>query len=294
MSNLKLDSETSSDQKQLKPLIQLLCRILRDNANITISAECLRRSKFNDPSITPQLWKLLHLLLNFHEEDVIRGWNGGLGDCNLGGVDAFQAGASSSGGLYDGDNITTNNKNREFIVKLVKKSMTGLGYFNSDLNQLPENMEWGSRELLVAFGWLMCRVGVMRRFMRRRLKMFGDGEESLLGVFGAKRDGEKSMINSLRIGNTINDKLSGKNEENDISKENINLNLLLNVEKVLVVNTKLKMNLCLLGNMQQELLKKKHKIYTATQQTKSGGVSRIKSGKGRHEYTDSNNYIRIE
>ena len=59
-------------QGELKSLIQLLCRILKENAGIHITPETIRRSKFDDPSTTPQLWKLLHLVLNHHEKELVR------------------------------------------------------------------------------------------------------------------------------------------------------------------------------------------------------------------------------
>jgi hypothetical protein len=52
------------------------------------------------------------------------------------------------------------------MVTYVKKMMQRRGYYSGEFAKLPRNMTHGSRELLLAVGWLICRENVIQRFMK--------------------------------------------------------------------------------------------------------------------------------
>ena len=47
----------------------------------------------------------------------------------------------------------------------VKTEMKMRGFVARSFHELPNDMTEGSRELLLAFGWLMCRSGLIEMFM---------------------------------------------------------------------------------------------------------------------------------
>ena len=47
----------------------------------------------------------------------------------------------------------------------VKGEMQNRGFVSRELMVLPRDMSYGSRELLLAIGWLMCKEHVMDDFM---------------------------------------------------------------------------------------------------------------------------------
>lgn len=49
----------------------------------------------------------------------------------------------------------------------VKTEMKMRGFVSRSFHELPNDMSHGSRELLLAFGWLMCRSGLIELFMEQ-------------------------------------------------------------------------------------------------------------------------------
>ena len=52
-------------------------------------------------------------------------------------------------------------------VIYVKREMAERGFYSRDFANLPGNMVNGSRELLLALGWLMCKENIFQCFMVR-------------------------------------------------------------------------------------------------------------------------------
>ena len=53
----------------------------------------------------------------------------------------------------------------EELVIFVKHELQQRGFCSRDFASLPHDMSDGSRELLLALGWLLCREHVINRFM---------------------------------------------------------------------------------------------------------------------------------
>lgn len=53
-------------------------------------------------------------------------------------------------------------------VVYVKREMAERGFYSRDFANLPESQTRGSRELLLSFGWLMCKENIIHRFMNNR------------------------------------------------------------------------------------------------------------------------------
>jgi hypothetical protein len=54
------------------------------------------------------------------------------------------------------------------VVVYVKRELQRYGFVSKDFATLPNDMSCGSRELLLALGWLMCKENVIDKFMRNR------------------------------------------------------------------------------------------------------------------------------
>ena len=228
-----------------------MCSILKDNADISITAETFRKSKYDNPTSTPHLWDLMHLVLNYHEKDLFQGLH-----------------------LKDASNVgVCNNQNisEAFKVKYVKKSMVELGYLSENFMSLPEDMGQGSRELLLAFGWLMCKIRLIERFVKRKVKMFDDDDASLMEVFG-----EKNNFDEMSELKKIKSEQHFENKNSNDFKNIKSSELLCKLHKSLHLNNKLKVNINLLINMHHQLEKKKFKIYQATLKTGQKGTYKFK------------------
>lgn len=58
----------------------------------------------------------------------------------------------------------------------VKTEMKMRGFVARSFHELPNDMSDGSRELLLAFGWLMCRSGLIEIFMEQCCTFLDGGE----------------------------------------------------------------------------------------------------------------------
>ena len=54
----------------------------------------------------------------------------------------------------------------EELVVYVKTELQKRGFISRDLTSLPLDMTSGSRELLLALGWLLCKEDIVARFMK--------------------------------------------------------------------------------------------------------------------------------
>ncbi|GCC31628.1 tubulin epsilon and delta complex protein 1 isoform X1 [Chiloscyllium punctatum] len=121
----------------IKEAIAALCKVLvgirgRDGAAIAvnISPEMFRKAKFNRNEVTTEFWKLLHWLLKLVNVD------------------------RSSEVLELADQI-----------KYVKAVVCYYGYGFMDFYQLPMDGSLGSRDLILAFSWLLQRIHLLEQLL---------------------------------------------------------------------------------------------------------------------------------
>lgn len=134
----------------VKESIELLLRILRSFGFSKLKAEEIRLSKFDDASSTRSVWRLLFESLYFCRYNTID-------DVCHRGFEEFSS---------------------KEVVSYVKREMVRLGYLSRDFEHLDPEMANGSRELLLAFGWLMCREALMHRFSLSCVQPLFDRQES--------------------------------------------------------------------------------------------------------------------
>ncbi|XP_069118884.1 LOW QUALITY PROTEIN: tubulin epsilon and delta complex protein 1-like [Argopecten irradians] len=124
---------------QVRETIELLTKLLRRNGTSKIKAEVFRLAKFNSDEATVPFWRLLFELLYFMKYGVI-------------------------------DDVTIkaySELTQEELAVYVKKSMQSRGFYSKEFSLLPNDMSSGSRELLLAFAWLMCKENVIVKFMEQ-------------------------------------------------------------------------------------------------------------------------------
>ena len=198
-------------QMPIRKVIELLCRMLDENGVCSVKAETLRKAKFNDVEVVPVLWKLVYSVL-----------------CYSNGI----ALPTTEIGIEDIDFTKT---------KLIEKQ-----YFSNEMLNLPPDMSCGSRELLLAFGWIFCNDQLICRLIHARTNVFEDSDENLLSAFGIANDIPDAHQNKLQ------------SLESDASDPYIK------IKQLLILNNKLRLNLCNLYSFQREFYTLKHKIYEAT------------------------------
>ncbi|XP_010605667.1 tubulin epsilon and delta complex protein 1 isoform X2 [Fukomys damarensis] len=126
---------TGAEARTLPEAIAILSRSLPDGP----SPEIFRRAKFNRPEAAPALWRLLFRVLSPLREDC------------------------AAALLGPGD--------QAHWVKVVLHSY---GYPRPALAQLPEDGSQGSRELLLAFSWLMARGPLLEWVLSQTCMRLGD------------------------------------------------------------------------------------------------------------------------
>ena len=73
------------------------------------------------------------------------------------------------------------------------------GYFSPDLATLPNDMSSGSRDLLLALGWLLCKESVLQKFMVNcTTPLEGDDTEALYQVCNTEQIFKKNVFIRLR------------------------------------------------------------------------------------------------
>ncbi|XP_063803391.1 tubulin epsilon and delta complex protein 1 isoform X2 [Pseudophryne corroboree] len=121
-----------------------LCRALSASGHFW-DPEVFRKSKFNRPEATPEFWKLLYNLLKQiypSEEDL-------------------------SPSAPEKNAIANQ-------VQYVKCVLQTQGYGRPAFYALPNGGEEGSRELLLAFSWLLCRVKILEIMLEKNRVKVGD------------------------------------------------------------------------------------------------------------------------
>lgn len=116
---------------QIRETIEALCTVLNNHCITKVSAESFRLAKFDKDEATETLWLTLHTVLCTE---------------NL---------------------IKPIDKSSHNVVAFCKHKMFHKGYKVHDFFQLPEDMNRGSRELILALGWLIAKEDVISTFINR-------------------------------------------------------------------------------------------------------------------------------
>ncbi|KAM4664567.1 tubulin epsilon and delta complex protein 1 isoform 1-T1 [Discoglossus pictus] len=129
---------------QLKEILSALCRALAVTGG-NPSPETFRKAKFNRPEATPEFWKLLYLLLK----------------------QIYQR--------KNGSSVSTDEKEMiENQIRFVKSVLWDQGYGRAAVYHLPLDATEGSRELLLAFSWLLSRMKPLEKILEMNRIKVGD------------------------------------------------------------------------------------------------------------------------
>lgn len=141
-------SEHSRKQQQsIRDTIHLLLSILSECGMPRVSCECLRRAKFNKPDAAQDLWKL-----TFHTIQTAMVLDGSTCDGNIETLTYLQVMDS---------NLPT-------VQSIVHRYMFELGYKREEFYSTPNAPS--SRELLLAFAWLLHRTSFFTKLADHYVK----------------------------------------------------------------------------------------------------------------------------
>lgn len=115
---------------QIRETIEALCTVLNNHGHGDVSAESFRLAKFDKEEATETLWMTLHTVLQT-------------------------------------ESLKQSDKSSHNVVNFCKHKMFHKGYRVSDFFRLPQNMSYGSRELMLALGWIMAREDVITQFINK-------------------------------------------------------------------------------------------------------------------------------
>ncbi|OCT68809.1 tubulin epsilon and delta complex protein 1 isoform X2 [Xenopus laevis] len=129
---------------QLREVLCALCRLV-SGCGVGLNPETFRRAKFDRPETAPEFWNLLYCLL----------------------TKIYQVRYGSPVSINEPENL----ENRTSYVKTV---LWHQGYGRSAFYHLPFDGSQGSRELLLAFSWLLLRMRPLERILQMNRVSVGD------------------------------------------------------------------------------------------------------------------------
>ncbi|KAL4238688.1 hypothetical protein ACF0H5_003395 [Mactra antiquata] len=166
-----------------REVIEILCRILCSNGLSQVKAESFRSAKFDQDIATPALWRLLYELVIFVQHGEV-------------------------------------NKNVEELihdlkpVKLVlytKCALQNYGYSSAIFSQLPDDMSRGSREVLLAIGWLLSARKVIDQLVEVKTmplnQEFSHSNAVVLDSARLRDNGKKDVLHKIRRLQLLNGQL---------------------------------------------------------------------------------------
>lgn len=118
----------------IRETIETLSKILKNFTGTNVSAEVFRQAKFNQQSVTEPMWQTLCSFLGFHKTRKLKSSQ------RLGAVERSQ------------------------LVSVCQHEMFIRGYGAREFFGLPCDMSRGSREVLLAIGWLIAKENVLEKF----------------------------------------------------------------------------------------------------------------------------------
>lgn len=209
----KSQNSDSSQMAQVRETIELLTHILNENGCSKLKAEIFRLAKFDKDEAALVLWKMLFELLYYSKYGVI---------------DEVTIRAFSE--------LTT-----EELVVYVKQEFQNLGFLSKEFSHLPNDASSGSRELLLAFAWLLCKQNLVDKFMDNCSSPIEDS--SLLNEL--ERNKPASEGRSLALSTSLS----------PVQK----------VQQLQLLNGKLRSSLRRLYSLQREKAKLQHRVNECTQ-----------------------------
>lgn len=198
---------------QIRNTIELLSKILTENGTCKMKAESFRLAKFNQIEAVGPFWHLLFEMICYCEYNKIDELT----------VEAF------------------NQLSSEEVVVYVKQEMQKRGFYSTDFIRLPNDMTFGSRELLLSFGFLMSKESIINRFIMNRTTSL-DNDDTIAFYEDDLKETKKRndlMMNLSKFPSDIYSRL----------------------QQLLWLNNKLRLSLCSLHSMQCQRLRLKHKIH---------------------------------
>nr|XP_022329007.1 uncharacterized protein C14orf80 homolog [Crassostrea virginica] len=198
---------------QVREIIELLTHILNENGCTKLKAEVFRLAKFDKDEATLPFWKMLFELLYYRKYGVI---------------DEVTIKAFSE--------LTT-----EELVVYVKQELQNLGFLSKEFSLLPNDASSGSRELLLAFAWLLCKQNLVDKFMDNCSSPIEDA----------------SLLNEAESNNTAQEVRS--------LALSASLSPVQKVQQLQLLNGKLRSSLRRLYALQREKAKLQHRVNECTQ-----------------------------
>ncbi|CAF1005748.1 unnamed protein product [Adineta steineri] len=131
--------------EQVRPVIECFCQILSSYGFSTITSEIFRLAKFDQNEATVPLWRLLYEMIHI-----------------------------------DSDKISQNKFDqtpKDEIVDIIKRDLYKRGYTYDYFLSLDNNMQEGSRHLLVCVGWLIYHVKLIEKCMKQCLNSISNPTE---------------------------------------------------------------------------------------------------------------------
>jgi hypothetical protein len=148
-----------ASKQHIKEAINTLCKIILHNGGTKITPEQFRLAKFDKNEVTGVMWKLLFVTVWFLK------------------FNSFQS-------TVDFDS----NQNQDIIL-WTKQELYKMGYYSRSFYNLPEDMTTGSRDILLAFGWLMSKSRLLDHLLNNCNNVFQEclpiNWESLNGSFSS-------------------------------------------------------------------------------------------------------------
>ena len=167
-----------ASKEHIKDTIKALCKIILHNGGTKISPEQFRLAKFDKNEVGGVMWKLLFETVWFQKYDTFRT------------TEDF------------------NSEQHQNLISWTKRELFERGYYVKDFYDLPDDMSRGSREILLAFGWLMSRSKLIHLFIDKCNDIF---EECLPTDWGALITSQSHPSSSKK--SEKNSKFSNKTDE---------------------------------------------------------------------------------
>ncbi|RDD38091.1 Uncharacterized protein C14orf80-like protein [Trichoplax sp. H2] len=205
---------------QIKHAIESLCTVLNFNRQCAIQAESFRQAKFDRHEQTRTFWLLLFDSICYSKYLQV------MPEAHL---------------------------SDEQIVVYVKHYLYSFGYGVASFYQLPNNMSYGSRELLLAFSWLLAKRNIIESYIH-----------NIEDILSIRVIDEKGCLQEKS-----SDKNSSRVEYPTLSVDNDSDNIIDRAKNLLWQYGRLNHKLKTLLSSEKEQIRIMHKLHIGTWDTQS-------------------------
>ena len=143
---------------QVRETIECLCHILFYHGSKKISAEAFRKAKYDKPEATESMWFALYCFTCLDEKRFAEN------EC-----EKLVAPVEGEG---------------DKIVRFCKHKMLFKGFTSTKFYSLPEDMAFGSRQVLISLGWLLANEKVINNLIKRTKSMLAEDPRMFLVASG--------------------------------------------------------------------------------------------------------------